>query len=98
MIRQQVLVLQTSQTLHSRLPPESGQHPLLTLLETETEVEHSSIPAASTSRSAVTTLQMIRPACTGPFPSSSLTERLGSRIRFSKANRPDTPTTQTGRP
>src|SRR3979490_1104540 len=88
----------TSQTLHHQLPLESGQHPLRTSTETESEAEHSSIPAASISQSAVTTLQMIRPASIGPFPSSSPTERLSSQIRFSEMNGPDSLTTQTGRP
>src|SRR3979490_1306158 len=89
---------QTSQTLHSRLPLDSGQHPLRTETETENEAEHSSIPAASISQSAVTTLRTIGRASIGPFPSSSPTEQLGSQIRFSETNGPDSLTTQTGRP
>src|SRR3979490_1733608 len=98
MTQHRVPVHRTSQTLHSRLPLESGQHPLRTSTETETEAEHSSIPAASILQSVVTTLRTIRPASIGPFPSSSPTKRLGSRIRFSETNGPDSLTTQTGRP
>src|SRR3979490_2615159 len=97
MTRRRAPVHRTSQTLHSRLPLESDQHPLQTSTETESEAEHSSIPAASISQSAVTTLRMIRPASIGPFPSSSPTEQLGLRIRFSETNGPDSLTTQTGR-
>src|SRR3979490_1784789 len=98
MTRHQAPVHRTSQPLHSRLPLESDQHPLRTSMETESEAEHSSIPAASISQSVVTTLRTIRPASIGPFPSSSPTERLGLRIRFSETNGPDSLTTQTGRP
>src|SRR3979490_1509534 len=98
MTRHRAPVHRTSQTLHSRLPLESGQHPLRTETETETETKRSSIPAASISQSAVTTLRTIRPASIGPFPSSSPTEPLGLQIRFSKTNGPDSLTTQTGRP